>query len=180
MGARTDVQLFSAERDAYNRIVGDSSKDWWPTGSVSFAPQALTPAGIFQPSKTWSLAFQVSQPIWDFGARKSVKSQRTAALQSSTIALERVQIQARSEERLARASIAAQERALARAREASRNAAEVLKITIVAFDAGSSTNIEVIDAQRSARDLETAVVQVEDALRQARLELLVALGLFPR
>lgn len=39
---------------------------------------------------------------------------------------------------------------------------------------------EVIDAQRSARDLDTVVVQVEDALRQARLELLVALGLFPR
>jgi outer membrane protein TolC len=27
-----------------------------------------------------------------------------------------------------------------------------LKITIAAFDAGASTNIEVIDAQRSARD----------------------------
>ena len=180
MAARTDVQLFTAEREASKRIVGDSSKDWWPTANVSFVPQALTPAGIFQPSKTWSLAFQVSQPMWDFGARKSLRLQREANLQSSTIALQRVQIQARSEERLARAAIEAQERALARAREAARSAVEVLKITIVAFDAGASTNIEVIDAQRSARDLDTAVVQVEDALRQARLELLVALGLFPR
>jgi len=180
MAARTDVQLFTAEREASKRIVGDSSKDWWPTANVSFVPQALTPAGIFQPSKTWSLAFQVSQPMWDFGARKSLRLQSEANLQSSTIALQRVQIQARSEERLARAAIEAQERALARAREAARSAVEVLKITIVAFDAGASTNIEVIDAQRSARDLETAVVQVEDALRQARLELLVALGLFPR
>ena len=56
----------------------------------------------------------------------------------------------------------------------------MLKITIVAFDAGSTTNIEVIDAQRSARDLELVVVQAEDAVRQARLDLLVALGLFPR
>jgi len=94
--------------------------------------------------------------------------------------LERVQIQARSEASIARASIEAQERALVRAREAAQHANDVLKITIVAFDAGSSTNIEVIDAQRSARDLETAVVQVEDAVRQARLELLVALGRFPK
>ena len=56
----------------------------------------------------------------------------------------------------------------------------MLKITIIAFDAGSTTNIEVIDAQRSARDQELVVVQAEDALRQARLDLLVALGRFPR
>lgn len=180
MAVRPDVQLFTAQRDADRRVVADSSKDWWPTASVSFAPQVLTPAGLFQPSKTWSLGIQLSQPIFDFGARRSVKRQREADLQTSTIALERVQIQARADERLARAALAAQERALARAREASQHANEVLKITIIAFDAGASTNIEVIDAQRSARDLETAVVQVEDAMRQARLELLVALGQFPK
>ena len=180
MPVRTDVQLFTAQREADSRVVADSAKDWWPTASVSFTPQVLAPAGLFQPSKTWSLGIQLSQPIFDAGARRSVRRQREADLQTSTLALERVQIQARSEERLARAALAAQEVALARAREASQHANDVLKITIIAFDAGSSTNIEVIDAQRSARDLETAVVQVEDALRQARLELLVALGLFPK
>jgi len=105
MPVRTDVQLFTAQREADSRVVADSSKDWWPTASVSFAPQVLTPAGLFQPSKTWSLGFQVAQPIWDFGARKAVRRQREADLQSSTIELERVQIHARSEERLARASL---------------------------------------------------------------------------
>ncbi len=56
----------------------------------------------------------------------------------------------------------------------------MLKITITAFDAGATTNIEVIDAQRSARDLETAVAQAEDRVRQARLDLLVAMGRFPQ
>ena len=180
MPARTDVQLFSARRQASDRVVRDSSKDWWPAVNVTFGPQVLTPAGLFQPSRTWSLNFQVSQPIFDFGARRAVRRQREADLQSSLFSVERVQIQARSEVRLARAAIAAQERALSRAREAAQHANEVLKITIVAFDAGSTTNIEVIDAQRSARDLETAVVQSEDAVRQVRLELLVALGRFPR
>ena len=135
---------------------------------------------LFQPSRTWSLNFQVAQPIFDFGARRAVRRQREADLQSSLFSLERVQIQARSEVRIARAAVEAQERALARAREAARHATEVLKITIIAFDAGSTTNIEVIDAQRSARDLDTAVAQAEDAVRQARLELLVALGRFPK
>ena len=177
---RTDVQLFTARREASTRVVEDGSKDWWPSASVTLAPQAITPSGIFQPSRTFSVTFQVSQPIFDFGARRAVKRQREADLQSSLFSLERVQIQARSEVRIARAAVEAQERALARAREAAQHATEVLKITIIAFDAGSTTNIEVIDAQRSARDLDTAVAQAEDAVRQARLELLVALGRFPK
>jgi outer membrane protein TolC len=55
-----------------------------------------------------------------------------------------------------------------------------LKITIVAFEAGSTTNLEVIDAQRAQRDVEAAVAIAEDGVRQARLNLLVALGMFPR
>jgi outer membrane protein TolC len=82
--------------------------------------------------------------------------------------------------RTARAAVAARERALASARRASETANEVLKITIIAFDAGSTTNIEVIDAQRSARDQESFVAVAEDAVRQARLDLLVALGRFPK
>jgi HAE1 family hydrophobic/amphiphilic exporter-1 len=176
---RTDVQLFDRQRQANDRAVGDSSKDWWPTATVSFDPQLLTPSGIFQPSRTWRLTFLVSQPFYDAGERRALRRQREATLQASAFSLEQVRIQARSEVRIARAAIDAQARALGRARQAAQHANDVLKITIVAFDAGSSTNIEVIDAQRSVRDLETIVAQGEDAVRQARLELLVALGRFP-
>jgi outer membrane protein TolC len=62
---------------------------------------------------------------------------------------------------------------------AAQHAREVLQITVVAFEAGASTNIEVIDAQRMARDLDSAVAVAEDRVRQARLDLLVALGRFP-
>lgn len=54
-----------------------------------------------------------------------------------------------------------------------------MQITDVAFREGATTNIEAIDAQRRARDAETAAVIAEDAARQARLELLVATGRFP-
>ena len=71
-------------------------------------------------------------------------------------------------------------RALAAARRAAEQANEVVRITDVAFRAGATTNLEVIDAQRRARDAETAAAIAEDRVRQARLDLLVALGLFPR
>jgi HAE1 family hydrophobic/amphiphilic exporter-1 len=176
---RPDVKVLIAQRDASERVVNDSSKDWWPVASVSFGPQALTPSGIFQPSRSWSLSLQLAQPIYDGRQRRGVRRQRESLFEASTFSLERLQIEARSEVRLARAAIAAREQALAKARQASQTANEVLKITIVAFDAGSTTNIEVIDAQRASRDLEALVVQAEDAVRQARLDLLVALGKFP-
>jgi outer membrane protein TolC len=39
--------------------------------------------------------------------------------------------------------------------------------------------IEVVDAERRARDADSAAVIAEDAVRQARLDLLVAAGQFP-
>jgi outer membrane protein TolC len=56
----------------------------------------------------------------------------------------------------------------------------VVDIVNVSFRAGAATNIEVIDAERRARDADTQVAVAEDALRRARLELLIALGQFPR
>ena len=54
-----------------------------------------------------------------------------------------------------------------------------MDITNVSFRAGAATNIEVIDAERAARDADTAVAVAEDTLRRARLDLLTALGRFP-
>jgi len=56
----------------------------------------------------------------------------------------------------------------------------VLRVTTAAFEAGASTNIEVIDAERSARDAETAVTVADDAVRRSQLDVLVAIGRFPK
>jgi outer membrane protein TolC len=81
--------------------------------------------------------------------------------------------------RTGRESVASAERELASTRSAAEQAQEVVNIVNVSFQAGAATNIEVIDAQRSARDADTAVAVAEDALRRARFELLNAVGRFP-
>ncbi|HEX4913306.1 MAG TPA: efflux RND transporter permease subunit, partial [Vicinamibacterales bacterium] len=177
---RPDVRVLTAQRAANERILNDSRKDWWPVAAVTFGPQLLTPSGLFQPSRTWSLSMQLSQPLFEGGQRAGLRRQREAVFQASTLSLQQLQIEARSEVRTARAAVAARERALAAARRSAESANEVLKITIIAFEAGATTNIEVIDAQRVARDQESLVALAEDAVRLARLELLVALGRFPR
>jgi outer membrane protein TolC len=68
---------------------------------------------------------------------------------------------------------------LAAAERASDLAAQALQMANIAYEAGASTNLEVIDAKRRARDAATTVVVAEDAARQARLDLLSASGRFP-
>jgi outer membrane protein TolC len=177
--ARPDVQFQTALIQAAERAVADTRKAWLPAASVSFDPQYVTPAGLFQPSRTWRLLVSVSQPIVTFGlgAERAI---RGVALTQATVARRAVEIRARSEIRLAQAAVASHERARDSAQLAAERANEVLRITTSAFELGATTNIEVIDAQRSAQDADTAAALAEDAARRARLDLLVAIGQFPR
>ena len=180
MGARPDVQLFTAQIDAADRVVRDSWRDWVPTATASFEPQLLAPAGLFAPSRSWRGFLQFSVPVFDGGTRRILKREREIALETARIQLTDVELRARSELRAAEAAIESNARALQHARLAAQQAVEVLKITDVAFRAVATSNIELIDAQRRARNAETAVAEAEDRVRQARLDLLVALGRFPR
>jgi outer membrane protein TolC len=177
--ARPDVQLQAAVIRAAERAIADSWKEWLPTGSVSFDPQYVTPAGLFQPSRTWRLVFTVSQRVFDSGPKADVAISRVA-LSQATFARTAAEIRARSEIRLAQASVASFERARVSAQLAADHANDVVRITTAAFEVGATTNLEVIDAQRSAQDAETAAAVAEDAVRRARLDLLVAIGQFPR
>jgi len=105
--------------------------------------------------------------------------QRSAAVEQARATLAGATAQANSQVRAAREGVASGERSLATARAAADQARQVVDITNISFRAGAATNIEVIDAERSARDADTAVAVAEDAVRRARLELLNAIGRFP-
>lgn len=176
---RPDIKTQVLAVRAADRVVQDTTKEWLPSASVSFNPQYVTPSGLFQPSRSWRLVFAVSQPVFDSTVRAR-RALRIVALDRERVTQTTIEIQARSEIRIAQEAIRSFERALTSARLASQQAAEVLKISTAAFEVGATTNIEVIDAQRSSRDAETTAELAEDALRRARLELLVAVGRFPQ
>ena len=177
--ARTDLRLQQATQRALERVWHDSSKDWIPTATAAFNPQALEPSGAFTNPRSWRFALTATIPVFDSGQRRGLSRVREAAALSARDLFTSLQNQARSEVRVAQAAVASNERALASARLAAQQAEEVLSITTTAFEAGAVTNLEVIDAQRSARDAETAAVIAEDAVRRSRLDLLTALGRFP-
>lgn len=176
---RPDVRLFSAQVAAADRVVRDTWKSWLPTGTVSFTPRYVTPAGLFEPASTWRALVEFEIPIYD-GTLGATKRVRTAERETARLRLDAVKAQARSELRFARESVARNERIAEAVRQAAVSAAEALRITELAYRAGATTNVEVVQAQQTARNAEIAAAQAEDRLRQARLDLLVALGQFPR
>lgn len=178
LSLRTDLRLRTKQREAADRVLRDSWKDWMPEVVATFDPLYVDPTGSFQDSNTWRAVLAARFPIYLGGERTADKRLREAALESATIDLDQTELRARAEVRAARAAIEASDRGLSHARAAAEHANEVLTITDKAFRAGARTNIELVDAQRRARDAETAVGRAEDLLRQAKLELLAALGLF--
>jgi outer membrane protein TolC len=176
---RTDLKLFAAEQQLAERVLGDSSKDRLPFLEAAFQPSTSFPSQLFFPQNRWQLLLQLSVPIFDAGQRQGLKLERQAAVDVSRATFARALTSARSEVRTAREAIASAERFLAGARAGADQAQQVVNIVNVSFRAGAATNIEVIDAERRARDADTAVAIAEDALRRARLELLTALGRFP-
>jgi outer membrane protein TolC len=179
IGGRTDIRLFAARESAAQRVLNDSWREYLPSVTALFTPQVLAPSGLFAPSRSWTISFVGSVPIFEFGERRGRKVERQALLDSVRAERADAERQASSEVRRAREAVKIGERALERARSAAEQAMEVVRITDVAFREGATTNIEVIDAQREARDAETGAAIAEDAVRRARLDLLVAIGRFP-
>jgi multidrug efflux system outer membrane protein len=180
MPLRPDLRLFAAEERAADRVWRNSSRDWFPTAIATFEPQALVPASIFSSDRSWRFLVNFSQPLFDGGVRRGQRRFREANYEASRLALQGVQIQARSEVRLAYETVRSTQRAFESLRSAAQQSVEVLKITTFAFEAGATTNLEVIDAQRQARDADSAAAVAEDAVRRAQLDLLTALGRFPQ
>jgi len=176
---RADLRLLGARQQAAERVLRDSSRDWWPTVDALFQPATVYPSQLFAPQSSWRFLTQTTVPLFDSASRQSLRVQREADVDEARATLERTTIDAQSEIRVAREAVASGQRSLASAERAADQARQVQSITNVSFRAGAATNIEVIDAERTARDADLAVAVAEDTLRRARLDLLKALGRFP-
>ncbi len=180
VAARADLRAIIARQSAAERVAADSWREKLPSMTALFSPQVLAPSGLFSQAQSWRASIQFALPIFDSGGRKGRAAERAVLVDVVRFERQNAERQASSEIRTAREAVAATERALDGFQTSASQANEVVSITDVAFREGATTNIEVIDAQRRARDAETAVAIAEDAVRRAKLDLLVATGRFPQ
>jgi len=176
---RGDVQADAARMRAAQRVVDDDWVEYAPLLVAQGLPFYHQPGTVAAPHTGWQLQVLLTIPFYDGGLRGAVFAERAANLAQDRAQLEATQRRAKSEVRVALHGVRHADTTLGSAVRASELAGQALRMANLAYEAGAVTNIEVIDAERRARDAATAVVVAEDDARQARLELLAASGRFP-
>jgi outer membrane protein TolC len=176
---RADVRVLKYKLVATRHARRDDYTDYLPTLIGSFEPFYQNPPTIDYPRTGWQLGLALSLPIYEGGLRYGQEKERKNLEYEARDNLENGERQARSDVRTAFDSLNRAERALADARSAANLAKQALDLSTISYEAGASTNIEVIDAQRVSRDADSAVVLAENAQRQALFDLLVASGRLP-
>ncbi len=180
---RPDIRVLRLKAEAARRVSRDSWSDYMPTLTGSFQPFFQNPHAPQLPNtvpKTgWQAQFSLGVPIYDGGARYGNRRDRVSLEVEAQANLENGLRQAEASVRGSYEGVQRARSALAAAKNSAELAAQALSLTTLAYKAGATTNLEVIDAERQARDAETAVATAENAERQAVLDLLVASGRFP-
>jgi outer membrane protein TolC len=176
---RTDVQAQKGRLQVAKHSESLNYTEYLPFLSAIAQPFYQNPPSLTVPLTGWQAQLVLSIPLYDGGLRYGRADERAVVSGEAQANLDGVLRQARSEVRTAFSGIVSAESSLASASRAARLAQQALDLAILAYRAGATGNLEVIDAERRSRDAAIQVAIAEDTLRQTRLDLLAASGRFP-
>jgi multidrug efflux system outer membrane protein len=176
---RADILWLKMRQTAAQHQLRDAYVDYLPYVTGAFQPTFTQPPTFIQPRWAWQLTLTVVVPLYDGGLRRGRRLERGALFDEATDTLVAQLRATNADIRLGHEAIA---RADARVREANAAAAlarRALGISTLRYRQGATSNLEVIDAEREARQADLAAVLAEDNAQQVRLDLLAASGGFP-
>ena len=176
---RQDILSFEARKQAADESLGLNWTEYAPLITATFQPFYQNHATLTVPNTGWQAQLILTIPFYDGGLRYGLGHERVALAEEAKVALEGAVRQAQSDVRTSFEALRRADDALKAARDAAQLSQEALRLANIAYRAGATTNLEVIDAERRARDAELLAALAEDASRQARLDLLAASGRFP-
>jgi len=176
---RTDVVALDMRLRAADKVVRDDWSDYAPYLVGVALPFYQNPATPTVPLSGYQLELLLTVPFYDGGLRYGQHKERDALHDEAKVAYEAGLRQARSDVRAAFEAMRHADDALRSSRDAAKLADQALELANLAYRAGAVTNIEVIDAERQARDASTQAEIAADTARQTRLTMLTATGRFP-
>ena len=131
------------------------------------------------PDNGWQAMLVLSIPLFDGGVRYGIARERRAVDEQARLTLDGLLRQVSVEVRAAMDDRSRRRRGPRGGARRRRGRDDAAVLADKSYRAGASTNLEVVDAERVARDAGSRVALAEDAARQARLDLLLATGAFP-
>jgi len=176
---RQDVKAAAGRSRLAGAIWNDSWSDWMPVLAGTIQGYVQTNVVAPTPPSGWVSLFVLSFPLFEGGLRPAQSKERGALAREAEEALQGVLRQARSEVRVSFEVMRFAYAGYEAARRGAESATATLDLAAMAYRAGATSNLDVIDAERRARDAATTAVIAEDAVRQANLDLLSAAGRFP-
>jgi outer membrane protein TolC len=176
---RQDVAAAKSRVRLAEKIKSESWTDYTPSLVGQFIPFYSNPSSFSTPETGWQALVVLSFPLVEGGLRRGQSQERAALVAEARSQYQGLLRQTRSDIRVAVEEIRRADNAMKSAASAAKLAHEALDLASQAYRAGATSNLEVIDAERRARDADTAAVIAEDNARQARLDLLAAAGQFP-
>ena len=176
---RTDVRVLEAQLTSARH----ANRDVW----ALYSPYLMANGQGFvqdigsalQPTHGWQAQLLLTLPFYDGGVRTGAAKERAANEAEARVQLEATLREVAVEVRTAFEVVRRADEGLGSSEEAARLARHAAELADLAYRAGATTNLEVIDAERRARDAETQAALAEYAAREARLDLLLATGRFP-
>ena len=176
LAGRADILAQQKRIEVADRNVHNVELSFLPTlGATSnFATSSLNNGS--GPPSTWNIAAVLSIPIWDGGARYGALRNNRALRDEAGYALEAATRTATVQIEQARRGIAVAEASRDVARQTRDLAAEVDKLTQVAYRAGQGTSLELVIAAAALREAEIALALREFDVVSSRLDALFALA----
>jgi len=176
---RPDVLASKLRTESAQSVLRDSWADYMPLLSAVAQPFYNSPSTSTVPETGWQAQLVLSIPLFDGGFRYGARRERSALFEESKAQLEGLLRQARSEVRASFDSVRGADDSLRSARRAASLARQALDMSMLAYREGATNDLEVVDAERRARDADVVALVAEDTARQARIDLLAASGRFP-
>ena len=176
---RTDVKVGEERIRATDHSLNMTYTEYLPTLALVAQVFAQDYASFSTPSAGWQAQVLLSVPLYDGSLRYGHAHEREASLSIARLTQENTVRQAESDVRAAFEAFNRAQTGLVSAREATQLAHEALSLADLAYRAGATNELDVIDAERRARDADTSTASAEDTALQAQLDLLNVSGYFP-
>jgi outer membrane protein TolC len=179
LGERPDVAALSRDVQISQRAVDDGWLDYLPTLGLTATPYLQAPSTATQPERGWQAQLALVVPLFDGGFRSAVQRDRRALLAEAQAALAERLLEAGATLRATAGELVHRERALQDTEASAALADESLQLARTAFREGVGTQVDLIEAERSARDAATAVAVATFDRDRTRLVFLLATGRLP-